>query len=164
MSKQIIGDVFGELLQTSKKAGKQLVKLPGEMVEDAVRQSGIKTVTPEQGFVTNSSQPESGNNSGQDGAVNIQKLKEEDEKKKRREIAIARNLLEMQKTPSVQPLTVQEQERREQEKMARAASQEEKNQLPALAPTTSVGKKGHPSSAALNRKIKKVEVKGSVSG
>ena len=42
MPKQIIGETFEQLGQTAKQAGKQVVKLPGEMAEEAAKQAGIK--------------------------------------------------------------------------------------------------------------------------
>jgi len=42
MPKQIITDVFEQLGSTVKQAGKQIVKLPGEVAETAVEQTGVK--------------------------------------------------------------------------------------------------------------------------
>lgn len=109
MPKQIISDVFGELLETGKKTAKQLTKMPGEMAKDAAQQTGIRPPAESQA----------------ENAVKITEMKKTDEEKKRKEIAFTRKQLAEYQKPLPPALPHVEQER-QKEQMELAELQEKK--------------------------------------
>ena len=135
MPKQIISDVVGELLETGKRTGQQLGKLPGEMVEEAAKQTGIRLKTEEE----------------KKEAAQIQKLKEEDEKKKSRQIAFfKKQIAGFQEPPVAKPSSPQEQIAARQQEMT-ALEEGKKKELPSPV-------------LAVKRKVTRVERKIGPSG
>lgn len=140
MPKQIIADVFGEILETGKKTAKQLTQLPGEMVEEAAQQTGVKPTVEEQ----------------KQEDAQIQKLKTEDEQKKKVEIAKLRKQLFPKQSvafakppPSSSPADVGPKQGKKQE--LAVLEEEKKKELPQPV-------------MAVKRKQAHVEMKGRVSG
>lgn len=145
MPKQIISDIAGELLETGKQTGKQVAKLPGEIVKEGAQQTGVKPKT-EKDIA---------------GEGKIQEMKQSDEAEKRKGIAVQKRQLmeEMQKAPSPEPSVRQRQERARQEEMA-LLEEGKKKELPLL-PQITKAKKGLRS---LGRKARKIEIKTGPSG
>lgn len=137
MPKQIISDVFGELLETGKKTAKQLTKLPGEMAKDAAVQTGVRPPTQEQ-------------KSGDD--KKIVEMQETDEKKKRKEIAFTRKQLAEYQKPLPATLPHVEQERQEEQVELMELQEKKEKELPP------------PVLAARKSKQARVEIKGRASG
>lgn len=135
MPKQIIGDVIGELLETGKKTGQQLGKLPGEIVEEAAQQTGIKPQTREEKAVEE---------------TKIAEMKKKDEEKKGKDIAfVKRQLAEFNQPPAPAP-TIQERQVQEKKAEIMALGEGKKKELPP--PVAAVKRKG------------RVEIKGGVGG
>jgi len=138
MPKQIIRDVFEELVETGKKTGRQVADIPGGVVQDVRQQTGLTPKTEEK----------------KQEEVKIKRLEEEDKKKKGKEIAFfKRQVAEFQKLPPQEPSVQQE-----QEKMTTFG--EEKKESPPLQEPVPAKRKGFPSF----EKARKVEVKGGIGG
>ena len=102
-------------METGKKAGKQLTKLPGEMAKDAAVQTGVHPQTQEQ--------------IAQDDKK-IVEMKRQDEEKKRKEIAFTRKQLAEFQTPSPPALPHAEKERQKEQMEMMELQEKKEKELP----------------------------------